>query len=201
MKFFSKDELLSVVVIFIVLVAISLPNFSLSLRRARDQTRRDDIGNIQRAIDAYYSDYGIFPLSTPDGKIIACKNSNETNTTATGKVMVDLVPCIWGKDAWINLTPGVSKVYMNTLAGDPNLGKGVSYAYFSDGSRYQLMASLEGKDEPEYDSKLESRGVGCGSATCNLGRANNVPLYITIEEYNLQIYCGQHPKDLKCIKQ
>lgn len=189
MRLFSKPETISLVVIFLVLIAISWPNFSLSLRRARDQIRRDDIGNIQAAIDAYYADYGIFPAASPDGKMVVCKGSGENQ-----------IPCNWGHDTWINLTPGVSKVYMKVLPGDPNLSRGTSYDYFSDGSRYQLFGSLEGVDEPGFDAKLAVRGVMCGNRVCNIGRANNVPLYMTIEEYDLQIYCSEHPKDIKCIK-
>jgi type II secretory pathway pseudopilin PulG len=188
MKFFSKPELISVILIFLVLVAVSWPNFSLSMRRARDQIRRDDIGNIQSAIDEYYADYGIFPASTTDGKMVVCKGSSEAQ-----------VPCDWGRDTWINLTPGVNKVYMKVLPGDPKLSDGTSYYYSSDGSRYQLFGSLEGVDEPEYDAKLAARGVKCGDKVCNIGRANNVPLYITVEEYGLQILCSQHPKDPKCL--
>lgn len=191
MKRFTKPEILSLIVIFLILVGVSWPNFALSLRRARDQIRRDDIGNIQGAIDAYYSDYGIYPSSTLDGKMVVCKNPVNTKT--------DLVPCNWGQDSWINLTPGVSKVYMKVLPGDPDYKKGTSYVYFSDGSRYQLFAALEGTDEPGFDDKLVQRNVYCGNKVCNIGRANNVPMYISIEEYNLQIYCGTHPLDIKCV--
>lgn len=201
MRFFTKQEIFSLIIIFSVLVIVSWPNFALSLRRARDQIRRDDIGNIQAAIDSYYADYGIFPLSTNDGKMVACKDTkSEVKKDTTGNVVVNLIPCNWGHDSWINLTPGVSKIYMGVMPGDPNLSKGASYAYFSDGSRYQLFGSLESADEPEYDAKLETRGVKCGNRICNIGRVNNVPMYITIEEYNLQVYCSQYPKDQKCLK-
>jgi len=193
MKHFSKPEIFSLAIIFLILIAVSWPNFSLSLRRARDQVRRDDIGNIQQAITDYYSDYGLYPSSTSDGKIIACKGPTENGKTT-------LIACNWGHDPWINLTPGIDKVYMKTVPGDPNQSSGVNYDYFSDGSRYQLFASFEGPDEPEVDSKVVARNVKCGDRVCNVGRAVNVPLYISIEEYNMQIYCGQHPNSIKCIK-
>lgn len=198
---FSKPEIISIVVIFLVLVVVSWPNFSLSLRRSRDQIRRDDIGNIQAAIDEYYNDYGMFPLSTKDNKILGCKSSDDSvvESTGSGGVKINLVGCEWGKDPWINLTPEVNKTYMKVVPGDPKLSSGTSYFYSSDGSRYQLFASLEGEDEPEYNAKLAARGVKCGVSTCNLGRANNVPLYVTVEEYGLEIYCGEHPKEEKCL--
>jgi type II secretory pathway pseudopilin PulG len=191
MKKFSKGEIISIAIIFLGLIGISWPNFALSLRRARDQVRRDDIGNLQQAITDYYSDYGLYPSSTADGRIIACKGSAQN-----GKIT--LVACAWGHDTWVNLTPGVNKVYMKTLPGDPSQPQGVNYVYFSDGSRYQIYASFEGKDEPEVDLKVTALGIKCGSRVCNVGRAVNVPLYISIQEYDLQIYCGQHPNDTKC---
>jgi type II secretory pathway pseudopilin PulG len=194
-----KSEIISLIIIFLVLIGVSWPNFALSLRRARDQIRRDDIGQIQGAIDAYYADYGVFPLSSPDGKMLVCKAKDSAETQVNGQVKINLVPCNWGHDTWLNLTPGVNKVYMKVLPGDPNLSHGTTYVYFSDGSRYQLFGSLEGLDEAGYDSKLAERGVKCGNKICNIGRANNVPLYITIEEYDMQIYCGKYPKDIKCI--
>ncbi len=202
MHFFSKEEIKALAVIFLVLIGVSWPNFTLSLRRARDQVRRDDIGNIQAAIDAYYSDYGIYPSASADGRIVACKGGGsdaESVNFSTGKLVVNLIPCIWGKDTWINLTPGVSKVYMRVLPGDPNKTRGSSYMYFSDGSRYQLFGSLEGPDEPGYDPKLAARNLSCGKQVCNIGRATNVPMYMTIEEYNLQVYCTTHGGDPKCI--
>jgi type II secretory pathway pseudopilin PulG len=188
MNFFSRSEVISIIVIFLILIAVSWPNFALSLRRARDQVRRDDIGQIQSAIDEYYADYGVFPMSTSDGRMIVCKGPGE-----------NLIACNWGHDTWINLTPGVNKVYMNVLPGDPNLSYGTTYDYFSDGSRYQLFGALEGIDEPGYDAKLAVRGVKCGNKICSIGRANNVPLYMSIEEYDLQIYCAAHPGSAKCL--
>lgn len=200
MKPFTKSESISLAIIFLVLVLVSWPNFAVSLRRARDQIRRDDIGNIQGAIDAYYSDYGIYPASSPDGKIIGCRDENaDPAADESGIIYVEQRPCNWGKDTWISLTSGVNKTYLKVIPGDPETSKGASYVYFSDGSRYQLLGALESEDEPGYDQKLVDRNVVCGNRVCNIGRANNVPLYISIEEYNLQIYCGQHPKDIKCL--
>ncbi len=194
MKFFSKSETVSIIIIFLFLIAVSWPNFSLSLRRARDQTRRDDMGYMETAIDAYYVDHGFFPPSSPDGKFVVCKD-------AQGKP----VACEWGQK-WISPALTKDKVYedktyMNGLPQDPNFNSGTAFAYFSDPGRFQIYAALEGMDEAEYDPKVAERGIKCGNKICNMGRAYNVPLYMTIEEYNLIIYCKQHPKDtIKCTK-
>lgn len=192
MKFFSKIEMLSVVVIFLILVGISWPNFTVSLRRARDQIRRDDMGLVQTAITNYYTDHGYYPPSSPDGKFIVCKDGSGNP-----------IACEWGQE-WVSPVftdkkVYVDKVYMKNLPQDPNFASGTSFAYFSDAGRYQLFGALEGTDEPEYDSKLVARGIACGNKVCNIGRAYNVPLYMTIEEYNLMVYCSQKPKDPKCV--
>jgi general secretion pathway protein G len=151
MKFFSKSEIISIIVIFLILVVLSVPNFTLSLRRARDQTRRNDVGSIRTAVENYYTENGFYPLT-------------------------------------FNIPP------------DPHSKSGTTYVYLSDGNRYQIFAALEGADEAEYDAKIAARGIMCGNKICNMGLSNNVPLYMTIEEYNLQLYCKQHSKDPKCIK-
>jgi len=151
------------------------------------------MGNIQTALETYYTDNGSFPLSSPDGRIIICKGPDGS-----------LVACDWGQK-WVSPVLGADKVYvdktyMNDIPGDPHLSLGTTYLYFSDGQRYQIFGALEGKDEAGYDTRLVARGIKCGNEICNMGRSNNVPLYMTIEEYNLQIYCELHPKDAKCIK-
>lgn len=187
MKPFTKSELTAVLVIFFVLILISVPNFILSLRRARDQVRRDDMGAMEKALSEYQRDFGVFPANSPDGKLLACKKPEDKVTVdAKGRLIVNLIPCEWGRDKWRDLTPGSSKVYMSTMPADPDTGKGARYLYFSDGDRYQMYVTFEGKDEAEYDKKIVARNLNCGSRTCNVGRAFNCDIYKTIEEYDIE---------------
>jgi type II secretory pathway pseudopilin PulG len=176
MKFFSKSEAISVIIIFLVLIAVSWPNFAVSIRRARDQVRMDDIGNIQAAVEIYYTDNGFFPTSLP----------------------------IWGQK-WVSPVLGADKVstdkiYMNSIPNDPNSKIGTTYLYFSDGGRYQLFGAFEGLDEAGYDTKLAALGIKCGNKICNFGRSYGIPLYDNLAEYDLKLYCGTHPSDVKCTK-
>jgi len=175
---FTKQELFSVALIFLVLIAISAPNFVLSLRRARDQVRRDDLGAIHNAMDAFLNEYKQFPQATGDGKIIGCVPAGENIIIDKRGNPTNLIPCSWGQSQFSNL---------KVLPGDPDSEKGVSYRYFSDGSRYQVYVSQEGKDEPEYDNTILQRGLACGSRICNTGRSYGVPTNISIEEYVKQI--------------
>jgi len=189
MNKFSKNELIGITVIFLVLVAISVPNFVLSLRRARDQVRKDDMGALVSHLDTYFEDFGIFPPSSPDGRIMACKKPGDKVTKdKDGRLIVNFIPCNWGIDALADVTQDNGKVYMSVLPQDPNYKYGAAYRYISDGVRYQIFVSLEGKDEPEYDPKIIARNLVCGNLVCNAGRAyGSTPTDISLEEYEAQL--------------
>lgn len=183
MKKFTKEEFISLVIIFGVLVAISVPNFVLSLKRSRDQTRRDELGEIQAGLGNYHDAFGSFPRSTADGKFLACKRPEDKVTVdKTGQLIVNLIPCEWGRDGLVDLTPGSSSIYIRTLPGDPNFNKGVTYKYFSDGDSFQLFGSFEGSDEAEYNSKIVARNISCGARICNVGRFYACPLEKTLQQ-------------------
>lgn len=183
MKLFSKTETISLVVIFGILIAISIPNFIISLRRARDQVRRDDMGALVHALDVYSADFRGFPVSSPDGLIMDCLKPGDVPVKDNkGMWVVNLIPCQWGKDAFTDLING--KVYISILPRDPDYQKGAKYIYFSDGEKYQIYAAMEGMDEAEIDQKIIERNLKCGNKTCNIGRSYNVPTDLSIEEYN-----------------
>lgn len=186
MKKFTKNEVLGLIIIFLVLIAISVPNFVLSLRRARDQVRRDDLGALEKAFGEYMSDFRQFPPAAPDGRILDCLYPGEKVTVGKkGILNVNLRPCDWGKDAFVDITPGSTKVYMSILPRDPNFNKGFTYLYFTDGARFQIYAYMEGSsDEADYDPTIVARNLKCGVNVCNVGRSYNVPVNISIEEYD-----------------
>lgn len=184
MEKFTKPDFKAVVIIFLILIAISIPNFALSIVRARDQVRRDDLGAFENGLGDYFIDFGVFPLSTPDGKIIACKRPDEVPTpNPKGGYMVNLIPCEFGKDKLVDFTPQSNKIYMPTIPQDPNKNKGASYAYFSNGARYQIYVSQEGKDQIEYNKKIIARNLKCGNKICNTGRSYKVPIDMSINDY------------------
>jgi type II secretory pathway pseudopilin PulG len=175
MKPFKKDELFSILVIFSILVAVSVPNFIVSLRRARDQVRRDDLGVLQHALDSYYNNYKEFPLSTDDGRMIAClAPGDEFKLDERGKPANNFVPCEWGKDPFL--------AYISILPADPQSQKGSFYRYISDGERYQIFASFEDKSEPEYDKNIAARNLSCGARLCNVGRFYSCSVYKSIKQ-------------------
>ncbi|HJY98629.1 MAG TPA: hypothetical protein VJ227_02870 [Patescibacteria group bacterium] len=184
MKPFKKSEFFGILLIFAVLIIVSVPNFVLSLRRARDQVRRDDMGALVKALSEYAGDFGEFPPSSPNGEIMDCIAPGDTVTIdKKGRLVVNLIPCEWGKDAFIDLTPGSTKIYMSILPRDPDYQKGITYRYFSDGDRYQIFAYMEGeRDEAEYDDKIVARNISCGSRACNTGRQYGCEIEKTLEK-------------------
>lgn len=183
MKPFSKSEKLSLLIIFTILIAVSVPNFIISVRKARDQVRRDDMGALEDSLGGYSADFGAFPLASSDGRILDClKPGDKPVMDKIDKWTMDLIPCEWGNDPFANLID--AKIYIAKLPRDPDYLKGAKYLYFSDGEKYQIYASMEGADEAEVDTKIIARGLTCGTRICNMGRSANVPTDISIEEYD-----------------
>jgi len=185
MKFFSKSEFKALIIIFAGLIIISAPNFIVSLRRARDAQRKADIGSIQDALFKYQADFGSFPLSI-DGKIAACEpvTFKEVNGIKTPVFSA----CSFGKSSLADLSDSSYPSYMKLIPNDPEKDKGRSYYYFSNGSRFQIYGSLEGKSEDEYDESIVKRTIACGEKICNFGKSSGrTPLNISIEEYENSI--------------
>jgi type II secretory pathway pseudopilin PulG len=181
MKNFSKSELKAILAIFLFLIAISVPNFVVSLRRARDAQRKADIGSIQDALYRYQADFGTFPLSI-DGKIAACEpvSFKEVNKIKTPVFSA----CDFGKSSLADLSDSSYPAYLKLIPNDPQAKKGRTYYYFSTGSRFQIYGSLEGHDEAEYDVSIVKRGISCGEVICNFGKSSGrTPLNMSIENY------------------
>lgn len=179
-KLFSKNEKICLVLIFTVLVAIAVPNYIVSLRRARDQVRRDDLGALIHSVGEYYSDFGSFPLSAVDGNIMACLNDGDVPYRGDkGQWIINHISCFWGVNSFEN--PVTKTDYMAVLPRDPKWEDGASYLYISDGVRCQIFAHMEGADEAEIDPDIVSRNLKCGNQTCNVGRSYNCEAAKSIE--------------------
>jgi len=172
---FTKNEFLVVSAIILSLVAVSLINLKISLRKSRDAQRKNDIRSIYDSLNVYKEDFGLFPLSSTDGKIIACESGKFDKE---GKPI--LLPCEWGKDG---IPP-----YLNLLPIDPKWSEGYSYYYVSTGYHYQVYASLESDKEDEFDPAILARNLPCGTKICNFGRSDGrAPLDKTLKEYENEL--------------
>lgn len=172
MKVFTKKETIGLGIILIPLFAFMLFNFSISERKARDASRKQDVRDIANAVEHYRDDFSAYPLSQ-DGQIVGCDSGKKDE-----KGVTILRSCEWGQES----LDGVK------LPIDPRHGQGHRYYYLSDGFAFQVYAALEGSDEAEYDVKIVARNLPCGDNICNFGLASShTPLDKSLEEYENEV--------------
>lgn len=157
MKGRTKTEILVVGFTLVVIWTLAFFNFQISQVKARDIQRKNDLKHIRAALDNYHKDTELYPESQ-NGKIVACG------------VETDLSICEWGEGVIYNRTKTPPDPYISPLPRDPQSGtKGSTYIYESNGKRFRLYASLEQKNEIEYNDKIEKLGKRCGETVCNFG--------------------------------
>lgn len=171
MRIFTKGETFAVSLILLILATISFFNFKTALMRSRDLQRKNDNGYMLKALEDFKTDFAFYPASTKDGRISACNG-----------------PCTWGKDPLRDIKDPSYPPYLKVIPADPDTNSGAAYTYVSDGEHFQLLASLEDKNDVEYNPKLAALNIMCGVRVCNYGRASSgVPLDKTLQEYNNEI--------------
>lgn len=121
---FTLIELVVVIGILTILAAgvIAVLNPLEQFKKAADSKRKNDLAQIQRALESYYGDHGKYPSSS----------SNKINSEELGEIN-------WG-DTW--------PPYMNVLPKDNNPKNYVYYAS-SDGQTYYLYTSLDRTKDPQ----------------------------------------------------
>ncbi|OGM13709.1 hypothetical protein A3A76_02555 [Candidatus Woesebacteria bacterium RIFCSPLOWO2_01_FULL_39_23] len=196
MKPFTKSEIKGVSIILLVIFSVTAINLKVALRRARDAQRRDDVGALDSALNKYQVDFGFFPPSTTDGKILACKGPNYSplpeNMEKEERMkafLAMLKGCVWGKDAFRDVNDDSYPPYIKILPADPKSDEGISYFYISNGNRFQIYTYLEGGDgEIGFRQGIVDRQLPCGNQICNFGRSYGAtPLEKSIEEYENDI--------------
>jgi hypothetical protein len=196
MRPFTKNEMLGIGLVLSLTFFLTAVNLRISLRKSRDAQRLSDIGAISEALDKYQEDFGFYPPSTPDGKILACKGENFGNIPEgipEGEKRVyffkSLRGCNWGEDGLRDVNDDSFEPYLKTIPRDPKAGSGYSYLYLSDTNRFQLYAYLEGgKSEVGFRDGIIGRDLHCGVNICSFGKASgDTPLEKSIEEYENEI--------------
>lgn len=184
--------------ILIFVSTTTLVNLRISLRRARDVQRKEDLFVTMKALDEYQQDFGFFPPSSDDGKIIACKGENydegiieikKAKEIDLEKYFALFAPCEWGKSKLQDVSDMDYPAYMDIIPRDPKHDNGVNYIYISNTRTYQLYAYLEGgKSEDEHEETIVERNLSCGIKTCNFGRGHErTPLDKSLEEYENEL--------------
>lgn len=171
---FSKKELLAVTTILSLLGGLMFINMQASLRRSRDAQRKADVRDIYNGLIKFQADFGFFPASN-NGRVVGC--GGEEKDEKGNPIFHE---CEWG---WESL-----QGYLERIPSDPENDKGYRYHYISNGKRFQIYASLESDEEPEYNTKIKQRNLTCGEKICNFGLGySKTPLDKTLEEYEQEL--------------
>lgn len=184
---FKRTEIIVVAAILAIVGAATYANLTISMRRARDMQRRDDLWTIHDALIAYHEDFSEFPHSQ-DGAIIACAGGTDELGLPIPRA------CDWYRDGLPNILTG--QTYLSNLPTDPQHNRGSRYYYISTGRYFQIYAALEGQDEDGYNEGIIARNIMCGNRICNFGRAfGQTPLDKSIEEYENELRELQKARD------
>jgi hypothetical protein len=198
-KFFNKKEITGIVIILVGIFLLSLVNFRASLRRARDVQRRDDLTALSGALEKFYNDFEMYPPASADGKIVACLPEGVTiediKKIVGGrpelnkkKIFASLTVCEWGESTLEDVSDPSIGVFLSVIPKDSLHDEGYSYFYYSTPDHYQIYGAFEGKDMPEYDTKIVERSLSCGVNICNFGKASRgTPLDKSLQEYENEL--------------
>lgn len=150
-------ELLIVIVILGVLVAFATGSFASSLRRGRDNRRKNDVRSVATSLEAYFNDKGIYPASNSNGEMVGCGAA-------------DASVCSWG-GKFIDKN---DTLYMILIPKDP--ADQYRYYYTSTEAAYKLYAKLENTLDVGSGAKQAGyAGTNCaasGTTICTYGIAS-----------------------------
>src|SRR3989344_218622 len=157
----SSREGAFVLVILILIGAFSYTNFISAFIRTHDTQRKNDLKRIAGAVKDYAYDFSYYPPASNDNKILACGTPES------------LQPCDWGIDSLRDIKDLTYPPYTPTLPRDPQAHLGKTYVYYSDSRDFYLFAALENRLDDEYNEKVASLEISCGTRICNFGIASS----------------------------
>lgn len=168
---FTIVELLTVIVVIAILAGITIIAYNGIQARSRDDRRRTDVANIEKAMELYYSDNGTYPKPTgATGSIInpswytsGDSSWNMLSGLLVGSQAIDAVPVDPRNIS--NISPLAAGGY--SYAVFVNTG---SYCGSSSGQMYLIIYRLEGSaqekssegpctNNPLGDNYYNSNGV------------------------------------------
>lgn len=140
-------EILIVIAMLGILATIIFGSYLTSLTKGRDSRRKQDLEQVARALELYYSEQGVYPASAE----------------------VDFGGMLVKPDS------GGSLFYMKQLPSDPV--SGYDYVYVSaDQQKYQLYSCLENDQDPDYQKDVTSPSCGsCDPCRYGISSPNSVP--------------------------
>ncbi len=147
---FTLIELLVVIAIISGLSALLLPNYMGARERARDAQRKNDLKQIQKALELYKQDQN--PVAYP----------------ASGFFTTNVTKC-WTSGG-VNATCPAGSVYMQRIPKDPNRTGTGGYFFTSSSLTYTLCGCLENS----ADSDSNALSANCDATyTCMNGTSQS----------------------------
>lgn len=149
-KFINKNgftliELLVVVSIIGILVGLSVFGIQGAREVARDSKRKTDLELIKSGIEIYKSDCNGYPVGNGDPSVVL--DSSGQGLIGNG----------------LSASCAITNTYISQLPLDPSFPNR-NYRYFSDGTTYEICASLE---QSKAGAVTCGGSSNCGSSTCN----------------------------------
>jgi len=125
-------ELLVVIAIIGLLSSVVLVSMQGARASARDAVRKQDIKNLQTAVELYYAKYEVYPST---GNVLW----SEGNCTNFPETVIK--PDYSGANAYI---PNLAPEFVGRLPGDPTVNsiQKRCYVYVSNGTNYTIWAHL-----------------------------------------------------------
>lgn len=143
-----------------ILSMVGIGSFTQATIKSKDSQRKNDINQMVKAAESFYTDIGRYPLSLPNEDYMHCYQSTGgivSNPTCTSNRLYVLVETA--------MTPYI------VMSPDPDPAK--KYVYISDGYSYAFYAALENTSDRDLlvnadkSVNLDPWGVSCGSVSCN----------------------------------
>jgi type II secretory pathway pseudopilin PulG len=123
-KVFTLLEVLVVVLVLSTLAAIVMPSAAIARREARDGRRTQDMRAVEKALEMYANDFGVYPITTTWWSAAPSYGGYSYSGPA-------------------GYIPGLAPDYMLELPKDPNSAYpagGRGYLYYSNGVNYKFLA-------------------------------------------------------------
>lgn len=137
-----------------ILASASIGAYLASQQKGRDAQRKNELSQLQRALESYVADHGVYPAASSN-RIASCGAPDY------------LSECSWGGE----FRDKAGTVYMKQLPKDAAAQQTYVYVMSSDRKKYQLFARLENQNDPARGSYAYI--CSTGAKACNYGVASS----------------------------
>lgn len=154
-------EILVAMAIVGILSSVGFTSFTTAIKKSRDAERKGDLSTISKALEAYNSDFGVYPQAQSD-RISGCGDGDPNNGIDGTET------CSWG--AAFSLDSG--KIYLKTLPRESQDNYFYVYKVSTDQKKYQLFAYLENNSDQDIEADITAICNEYGQE-CNYGIASS----------------------------